>query len=141
VTWFGVQPTSVCDDHDAALARLGPLAPVEGHSLLPAATPVATAAVGQRIGLVVGLLCNCAMSPVIVHAARLLNQVGEGYTAAASRFVVASVPPAQPGMLLPAGQLAGAQPLPRQVTIQPTLNRPTRALVWNSARAGQGLPG
>src|SRR5215211_3021642 len=44
VTWDGLQPTSVCGDHDADPAQLGPLAPVEGHSLLAAATPIATAA-------------------------------------------------------------------------------------------------
>jgi hypothetical protein len=64
VTWSGLQPTSVCDDHDAGQDRLGPLAAVEGHSLLPASTPVATAAVGQRVGLVVGLLRNCATAPL-----------------------------------------------------------------------------
>jgi hypothetical protein len=129
VSWHGLQPTSVCDDHHADQDALGPLAPVEGHSLLPAATPVATATVGQRVGLVVGLLRNCATSPVSIHAARLLNQVGEGHTAPASRFLVAPVPPAQPGIILPTGQLGGTQPLPGQVTIQPTPGRPTRALV------------
>jgi hypothetical protein len=129
VSWYGLQPTSVCDDHHAEQAQLGPLAPVEGHSLLPAATPVATATVGQRVGLVVGLLRNCATSPVSLHAARLLNQVGEGHTAAATRLVVAPVPPARPGVVLPAGQLAGTQPLPGQVTVQPTPGSPTLALV------------
>jgi hypothetical protein len=129
VTWYGVQPTSVCEGHDAAHAELGPLVPVEGHSLLPAATPIATAAVGQRVGLVVGLLRNCATAPITVQAARLLNQVGEGHTAATGRFLVAPVPPAQPGIVLPAGELARAQPLPGQVTIAPTPDRPTRALV------------
>jgi hypothetical protein len=129
VTWYGMQPTSVCDDHDAAQAQLGPLAPVEGHSLLPAATPIAPAAVAQHVGLVVGLLRNCATASITLQAAWLLNQDGEGHTAATSRFVVAPVPPAQPGIVLPAGQLARAQPLPGQVTIEPTSERPTRALV------------
>jgi hypothetical protein len=129
VTWYGVQPTSVCEGHDAAQARLGPLVPVEGHSLLPASTPIATAAVGRRVGLVVGLLRNCATASITVQAARLLNQDGEGHTAAAGRFVVAAVPPAQPGIVLSAGQLARAQPLPGQVTIAPTPESPTRALV------------
>jgi hypothetical protein len=130
VTWAGLQPTSVCDDyHDADQDRLGPLAPVEGHSLLPAATPVATATVGQRVGLVVGLLRNCATTPITVQAAGLLNQVGEGHTATTGRFVVATAPPAQPGVALPAGQLAGTLPLPSQATIAPTPERRTRALV------------
>jgi hypothetical protein len=129
VTWYGVQPTSVCEGHDAAHAQLGPLVPVEGHSLLPASTPIATAAVGQRVGLVVGLLRNCATASITVQAARLLSQDGEGHTAAAGRFVVAPVPPAQPGIVIPAGQLARAQPLPGQVTIAPTPGSPTRALV------------
>jgi hypothetical protein len=93
------------------------------------ATPAATATVGQRVGLVVGLLRNCATTPVGLHAARLLNQAGEGHTATVSRFWVAPVPPAQPGIVLPAGQLAGTQPLPGQVTVQPTPGSPTRALV------------
>jgi hypothetical protein len=38
VAWYGVQPTSVCDSHDAVQAQLGPLMPIEGHSLLAAAT-------------------------------------------------------------------------------------------------------
>jgi hypothetical protein len=129
VTWYGVQPTSVCEGHDAAHAQLGPLVPVEGHSLLPASTPIATAAVGQRVGLVVGLLRNCATSPLSLHASQLLSQVGEDHTAAAGRFVVAAVPPAQPGIVLSAGQLARAQPLPGQVTLAPTPGSPTRALV------------
>jgi hypothetical protein len=130
VSWIGLQPTSACDNqHDAELARLGPLAAVEGHSLLPASTPAATATVGQRVGLVVGLLRNCATAPITVEAARLLNQVGQGHTAIASRFVVAPVPPAQPGSALAQRHLAGAHPLPGQVTIAPTPARPTRALV------------
>jgi hypothetical protein len=139
VTWSGLQPTSVCDDHDAGQDRLGPLAAVEGHSLLPASTPVATAAVGQRVGLVVGLLRNCATAPLTVQAARLLNQVGEGHTAVAGRFVVTPVPPAQPGSALPERQLVGAQPLPGQVTIAPTPDRPTRALVMElrTSRSGE----
>ena len=80
VAWYGVQPTSVCDNHDAAQAQLGPLAAVEGHSLLAAATPIATAEPGQRVGLVVGLLRNCATAPITVQAARVLNQDGEGHT-------------------------------------------------------------
>jgi hypothetical protein len=136
--WYGLQPTSVCDDHHADQDVLGPLAPVEGHSLLPAATPVATATVGQRVGLVVGLLRNCAASPVSIHVARLLNQVGEGHTATASRFLVASVPPAQPGSVLPTDQLSGTQPLPGQVTVQPTPDAPTRALVLELRTSRRG---
>jgi hypothetical protein len=43
--------------------------------------------------------------------------------------VVSPVPPAQPGIVIPAGQLAGAEPLPGQVAIAPTPGSPTRALV------------
>jgi hypothetical protein len=129
VAWYGMQPTSVCDNHDAAQARLGPLVPVEGHSLLAAATPIATAVPGQRVGLVVGLLRNCATGPIIIQAARLLNQDGEGHTITAGRFWVGSVPPAQPGSILPAGQLSAGQPLPGRVAVQPTPEAPTQALV------------
>jgi hypothetical protein len=85
VTWYGLQPTSVCGDHDSDQAQLGPLAPVEGHSLLPASTPIATAPPGQRVGLVVGLLRNCATTPITVQAAQLLNQDGEVHTATTGR--------------------------------------------------------
>jgi hypothetical protein len=129
VAWYGVQPTSVCDNHDAAQAQLGPLAPVEGHSLLAAATPIATADPRQRVGLVVGLLRNCATAPITVQAARVLNQDGEGHTITTGRFWVISAPPAQPGIVLPAGQLSGGQPLPGRVTVQPTPEAPTHALV------------
>jgi len=129
VTWYGLQPTSVCGDHDADQAQLGPLAPVEGHSLLAAATPIATAGPGQRVGLVVGLLRNCATAPITVQAAQLLNQDGAGHTATIGRFLVATAPPAQPGMVLPAGQLAGAQPLLGGVTVPPTPAAPTQALI------------
>jgi hypothetical protein len=129
VTWYGLQPTSVCSDHDADQAQLGPLAPVEGHSLLPASTPIATAPPGQRVGLVVGLLRNCATTPITVQAARLLNQDGEGHTATTGRFLIATAPPAQPGTVLPVGQLASTQPLPGGVTVQPVPEAPTHALV------------
>jgi hypothetical protein len=129
VTWYGVQPTSVCDAHDAAQAQLGPLVPVEGHSLLAAATPTATAAPGQRVGLVVGQLRNCATVPITIRAAQLLNQDGEGHTATTGRFWVAPAPPAQPGIVLPAAQLASTQPLPGGVTVPPTPEAPTQALV------------
>jgi hypothetical protein len=125
VTWYGMQPTSVCDAH----AQLGPLVPVEGHSLLSAATPIATAAPGQRVGLVVGLLRNWATAPITLQAARLLNQDGEGHSTTPGRFWVAPAPPAHPGSILPAGQLSAAQPLPGQVTVQPTPEAPTQALV------------
>jgi hypothetical protein len=129
VTWYGLQPTSVCDDHDADQAQLGPLAPVEGHSLLPDSTPSATAAPGQRVGLVVGLVRNCATVPITVQAAQLLNQEGAGHTATTGRFLIATVPPAQPGVVLPAGQLASTQPLPGGVIVQPTPAAPTHALI------------
>jgi hypothetical protein len=139
VTWYGLQPTSVCGDHHTDQAQLGPLAPMEGHSLLLASTPTATTTVGQHVGLVVGLLRNCATTPITVDAARLLNQVGEGHTATASRFLVAAVPRAQPGIVVPAGELARSQPLPGQVTIAPTPDRPTRALVLelDTSRPGE----
>jgi len=101
VTWYGLQPTSVCDTHDASLMRFGPLAPVEGHSLLPAAIPVATAPVGQRVGLVVGLLRNCATSPVAILGASVLAAVGDGHTVTTSRFFITPAPPAQPGTIVP----------------------------------------
>jgi len=82
------------------------LAPVEGHSLLAATTPIATAAPGQRVGLVVGLLRNCATTPITLQATQLLNQDGEGHSATPGRFWVAPVPPAQPGIILPAGPLS-----------------------------------
>jgi hypothetical protein len=129
VTWYGLQPTSVCGDHDAAPAQLGPLAPVEGHSLLPASTPIATAPLGQRVGLVVGLLRNCATTPITVQAAQLLNQDGAGHTATTGRFLIATAPPAQPGTVLPVGQLASTQPLPGGVTVQPAPEAPTHALI------------
>lgn len=129
VTWSGLQPTSVCDDHDTDQAQLGPLAPVEGHSLLPASTPIATAAVGQRVGLVVGLLRNCATTPITIQAAQLLNQDGEGHTATTGRFLIASAPPAQPGVALPARQLASARPLPGHITVTPTPEALTQALL------------
>ena len=129
VTWYGLQPTSVCGDHDSDQAQLGPLAPVEGHSLLPASTPIATAPPGQRVGLVVGLLRNCATTPITVQAAQLLNQDGEVHTATTGRFRIATAPPAQPGIVLPVGQLASTQPLPGGVTVQPAPEAPTHALV------------
>jgi hypothetical protein len=130
VTWAGLQPTSVCDDHDTDQAQLGPLAPVEGHSLLPASTLIATAAPGQRVGLVVGLLRNCATTPITIQAARLLNQHGGGHTASSGRFLIATVPPARPGIALPAGQLASdSAALPGRVTVAPTPEAPTQALI------------
>ena len=129
VTWYGLQATSVCGDHDSDQAQLGPLAPVEGHSLLPASTPIATAPPGQRVGLVVGLLRNCATTPITVQAAQLLNQDGEVHTATTGRFRIATAPPAQPGIVLPVGQLASTQPLPGGVTVQPAPEAPTHALV------------
>jgi hypothetical protein len=118
VTCYGVQPTSLGEDHDAAHAQLGPLVPVEGHSLLAAATP--TAAPRQRVGQVVGQLRNCATLPITIRAAQLLNQDDEGHTATTGRFWVAPTPPAQPGIVLPAAQLASAQPLPGGVAVPPT---------------------
>jgi hypothetical protein len=128
-TWSGLQPTSVCDAHDADQAQLGPLVPVEGHSLLAASTPTATAVPGQHLGLVVGLLRNCATGPISVQAAQLLNQDGAGHTATTGRFLIATVPPAQPGIILLGGQLASMQPLPGRVTVQPAPEAPTHALI------------
>jgi hypothetical protein len=138
VTWSGLQPTSVCDDHHADQDRLGPLAPVEGHSLLPASTPIATAGPGQHVGLVVGLLRNCATASITVHAAQLLNQEG-GHTITTGRFLIAPAPPAQPGVVLPESQLASARPLSGQATIEPTPNRPASALVLElrTSRSGE----
>jgi len=137
VSWSGLQLTGVCDTHDADRARLGPLALVVGHSLLPATTPVATATVGQRVGLVVGLLRNCATTPVAIHGDRLLNQVGESHTATAIRFLVALVPPAKPGSVLPMGELARAQPLPARSLLRPRPTGQPARWCWSCARAGQ----
>jgi hypothetical protein len=87
---------------------------------------------------VVGLLRNCATTPITVQAARLLNQVGESHVAAAGRFMVAPPPPAQPGIALPEGRLAGAQPLPGQVPIAPTPGSQPARWCWSCAPAGQG---
>jgi hypothetical protein len=129
VTWSGLQPISVCEDHDGDQAQLGPLAPVEGHSFLPSSTPITTAAPGQRVGLVVGLLRNCATAPITIQAAQPLNQHGAGHTATTGRFLIATAPPAQPGIALAGSQLASAQPLPGEVTVPPTPAAPTQALV------------
>jgi hypothetical protein len=129
VTWYGLQPTSVCDNHDDGQAPFGPLTPVEGHSLLPAATPPATAVPGQRVGLVVGLLRNCATGPITMHSARLLNVAGQSHAVVPGRFWVASIPPSRPGIVLAAGQLATAKPLPGRVRVEPTPDQATRALV------------
>jgi len=138
VSWYGLQPTSVCHTHDASLERVGPLAPVQGHSLLPAATPVATATVGQRVGLVVGLLRNCATSPITIHGASVLAAVGAGHTATTSRLLIIPAPPAQPGTTVPGQQLADAQPLPGHVRVEPTPDSPTHAMVLElqTVRAG-----
>jgi hypothetical protein len=115
VTWISLQPTSVCDDHHAEQARLGPLAPVEGHSLLPASTPIATAAPGQRVGLVVGLLRNCATT-AITRAGR---------------------PAAQPGRR---GPHRHHRPVPdRRRAARPAGHRPTRGpAVQHAATPGRG---
>jgi hypothetical protein len=138
VSWYGLQPTSVCGGHDLAYAELGPLVPVEGHSLLPAATPIATAAVGQRVGLVVGLLRNCATTPITIQTAQLLNQDGEGHAASSGRFLITTVASARPGIALPAEQLANARPLPGQVTVAPTPEAPTQALLLELRTRGPG---
>jgi hypothetical protein len=100
VTWYGLEPT-----------------------------PIATAGPGQRVGLVVGLLRNCATTPITLQATQLLNQDGAGHTATTGRFLLATAPPAQPGIVLPVGQLASTQPLPGGVTVQPAPETPTHALV------------
>jgi hypothetical protein len=129
VSWYGLQPTSVCDTHHANPTPFGPLTPLEGHSLLPAATPIAAAPVGDRVGLVVGLLRNCATGPIAIYAAKVLAAAGDGHTATTGRFFITGAPPAQPGAIVAGQQLAGVQPLPGAVTVQPTPNSPSRALV------------
>jgi hypothetical protein len=78
---------------------------------------------------VVGLLRNCATAPITLQAARLLSQDGEGHTITTGRFWVAPAPPTQPGIVLPAAQLSAGQPLPGRVTVPPTPEGPTQALV------------
>jgi hypothetical protein len=75
VAWTVAPQRPLCDLH-ASTAALGPLASVEGHSLLPRTTPPVTVQVGRPAPVLAGYLINCASRPVTLERVEVLNSTG-----------------------------------------------------------------
>jgi hypothetical protein len=65
----------LCQQHTSR-AECGPLAAVEGHSLLPRTTPPVTVQLGRPAQVLVGYLINCATEPVTVERIDVLSTTG-----------------------------------------------------------------
>jgi hypothetical protein len=65
----------LCEEHTST-AEFGPLAAVDGHSLLPRTTPPVTLRVGEPARVLTGYLVNCAGEPVTVERIEVLNATG-----------------------------------------------------------------
>lgn len=65
----------LCEEHTSP-AEVGPLAAVEGHSLLPQATAAVTVQLGRPAQVLAGYLVNCATEPVTVERIDVLNATG-----------------------------------------------------------------
>jgi hypothetical protein len=104
--------------HGGAASLTGPLVPIDGHSILSRNTPIAQAGVGERAGLLVGLLKNCGDSSATVESARLLGTTDFEHAVDTGDIWV--VPPAlaQPGRLVPMTQLrSDGTALPGQAVV------------------------
>jgi hypothetical protein len=104
--------------HGGVASLTGPLVPIDGHSILGRNTPIARAGVGERAGLVVGLLKNCGASSATVESARLLGTTDFHHAVSTGDIWV--VPPAlaQPGQLVPMTQLrSDGSSLPGQAVV------------------------
>ncbi|MGH9194407.1 MAG: hypothetical protein ACRD1T_01540 [Acidimicrobiia bacterium] len=65
--------------------KFGPLAAVDGHSLLPRGTPAVSIVEGEDKDVLAGLLVNCGSDPVAVRKAEVVSDAGD---AAVVRFLV-----------------------------------------------------
>jgi hypothetical protein len=75
VAWTIQPQRPLCDLH-ASTATLGPLAAVDGHSLLPRTTPPVTVLLGRPARVLAGYLINCASRPVTLERVEALNTTG-----------------------------------------------------------------
>ena len=67
-----------CGGHsDIASSPTGPLFPVDGHAMLPRTTPATRARPNQTVGLVAGILLNCADGPLRLSHVEL-GTTGDG---------------------------------------------------------------
>lgn len=74
-------PRPLCEEHTSA-AEAGPLATVDGHSLLPGTTtPPVTLRLGRPAPVLVGYLVNCASQPATLERIEVLNMTGTAATA------------------------------------------------------------
>jgi hypothetical protein len=119
LSWLGVQGShGACVGHDVSDSLTGPLLPTDGHSILGRKTPPVQAQVGERFGLVVGLLRNCGEGPATIREAELIGSSDQ--VIVGSSFWV--VPPelARPGVPITLSELRGrGRPLPGAVGIPP----------------------
>ena len=128
VAWTVTPQRPLCDLH-ASTATLGPLAAVEGHSLLPRTTPPVTVQAGQPARVLAGYLINCASRPVTLERVQVLNTTGT-----AARLTSFSIRPTTGGV---AAVVAGDRNQPpggqdRQpaegAVVAPSWRRPALAL-------------
>ena len=106
----------------------GPLAPVDGHSILPRGFGPITMMTGQRVGLASGLLLNCATEALTVESVGRLDQVGT--SARVTAFWILPNSFVNPGRGVSIAILHRyATKLPGHVAVPPTSGEPEFALV------------
>jgi len=120
----------LCDEHTST-AESGPLAAVDGHSLLPRTTPPVTLRVGRPARVLAGHLVNCAGEPVTVERIEVLSATGTA--ARVTSFLVA--PTRNGAAPLPSGDQGrdtwashGDWRPPHGVVVAPSSARPTLAV-------------
>ncbi len=141
LTGAAVQPFGGCEQRGEHAASIGPLAPVDGHSLLPRDTPMAKAPAGREGGLVVGLLRNCSDRPVGVRGARIISETNFDRAVATGTFWVVPPPIARSGALLTVSEVTTlGSPLPGDIAIFPVSasnEMPGLVLLLTTLRPGQ----
>jgi hypothetical protein len=121
----------LCEVHTST-AESGPLAAMDGHSLLPRTTPPVTLRLGRPASVLAGYLVNCANEPVTIERIEVLNATG---TAATVRSFWVAPTPSGAAPVLGGGRGrrdssasgAGWRP-PDGVVVAPTSARPTLAV-------------
>jgi hypothetical protein len=120
----------LCEQHTSP-AEFGPLAAVEGHSLLPQTTPPVTIQAGGPAQVLAGYLVNCAAEPVTVARIDVLNSTGMA-ARVGSFWVAPTVDGAAPVLASGRGRdtlvsRAGWRPA-EGVVVSPSSTRPTLAV-------------
>lgn len=127
VTYAAVTNRSLCNHFDP---QYGPLAAVDGHSLLSRTAPRYVLPPGEETTIKSGVLVNCASEPVEILKVEVLSAGGDAAQVSALTVLPVSHPECESS-----GHLHGGSDIAR---VPPTSKRPDKGIFGRFLPAGQG---